>query len=254
MKKQRSIRQETFGDEHSTAILYRGDSRDVLEGLGPFDACVTDPPYGVGLGKIKSHIGKNEGYEGFEDNEEYVREVVIPIINKAVSISKCAILTPGTRCMWYYPKPAHIGCIFFPAGGGRNPWGFTCYQSLLYYGKDPYAAQGFGSLPDGYSSTEISEKNGHPCPKPLGMMQWMVRRVTTGPKQSVLDPFMGSGTTGVACARMGRDFVGIEMESKYFDIACRQIDRVYKRKDFFREKGGFPRAKKSSKTASLLET
>jgi DNA modification methylase len=83
--------------------------------------------------------------------------------------------------------------------------------------------RGLGSLPNGFSTTERAEENGHPCPKPIKQTEWMVSRVSfVG--ETVLDPFMGSGTTGVACAKLDRAFIGIEREPKYFDIARRRLE------------------------------
>ena len=65
---------------------------------------------------------------------------------------------------------------------------------------------------------------GHPTQKPLELMLWTIEQA--GSPQRVLDPFMGSGTTGVACAELGRQFIGIERERKYFDIACERIARA----------------------------
>jgi DNA modification methylase len=75
----------------------------------------------------------------------------------------------------------------------------------------------------------------HPTQKPLALMKWCVDRLPSD-AQSVLDPFMGSGTTGVACAKLGRKFIGIEIEPKYFDIACRRIEAAYKQPDMFIER------------------
>ena len=65
------------------------------------------------------------------------------------------------------------------------------------------------------------------------MMEWLVSRTSDEPGQTILDPFMGSGTTGVACARLGRSFIGIEIEPRYFDIACKRIEDAYKQADLF---------------------
>ena len=75
----------------------------------------------------------------------------------------------------------------------------------------------------------VRDGNGHPTQKPLPLMTWCVE-FTTG---TVLDPFMGSGTTGVACAQLGRKFIGIEIDRKYFDIACERIDNAYRQERMF---------------------
>jgi DNA modification methylase len=75
-----------------------------------------------------------------------------------------------------------------------------------------------------------AELDGHPCPKPT---QWGIESVNRVPLGTVLDPFMGSGTTGVACARLGRRFIGVEIEPRYFDIACKRISREYEQLKLF---------------------
>ena len=72
----------------------------------------------------------------------------------------------------------------------------------------------------------------HPTQKPVPLMKWCIER--TG-AETILDPFMGSGTTGVACAKLGRTFIGIEIEPKYFDIACRRIEAAMNQPDLFIE-------------------
>lgn len=72
----------------------------------------------------------------------------------------------------------------------------------------------------------------HPTEKPVELCQLYIRNSTL-PDETILDPFMGSGTTGVACVKLGRKFIGIELEPKYFDIACRRIEEAYKQPDMF---------------------
>lgn len=77
------------------------------------------------------------------------------------------------------------------------------------------------------------EKRGdHPTQKPIGVMEWVIGHVPL-PAQTILDPFMGSGTTGVACMNLGRKFIGIEIEPKYLDIACRRIDDAQRQQRMF---------------------
>jgi DNA modification methylase len=79
-----------------------------------------------------------------------------------------------------------------------------------------------------------AERIGHPTQKPLALMKWCLSFLPDA--QTILDPFMGSGTTGVACIKMGRKFIGIELEEKYFDIACKRIEGAYQQPDMFIEK------------------
>jgi site-specific DNA-methyltransferase (adenine-specific)/modification methylase len=72
----------------------------------------------------------------------------------------------------------------------------------------------------------------HPTQKPVGVMTWCIEQLPEN-CSTILDPFMGSGTTGVACARLGRRFIGIEIEPRYFDIACRRIEQAQRQRDLF---------------------
>lgn len=206
-------------------VLYRGDCLEVLPTLGKVDAVVTDPPYGVMLGKKANNQRFNRlEYESFEDTPLNVDEICVPAVVAALCKADRGIVTPGVKNMWKYPKPDHCGAAYYPCATGCNSWGFSNWQPLFYYGKDPFG--GKGSLHDSFKSTEPAEQNGHPCPKPIGQMRWMVSRVSL-PLHTILDPFMGSGTTGVACVNLGRKFIGIEIEPKYFDIACKRIEKAY---------------------------
>jgi site-specific DNA-methyltransferase (adenine-specific) len=77
----------------------------------------------------------------------------------------------------------------------------------------------------------LHEKVGHPTQKPLALMQWCLEFLPNA--KSILDPFMGSGTTLVACAKMGRAGIGIELDPAYFDIACRRVEEAYRQPDMF---------------------
>jgi site-specific DNA-methyltransferase (adenine-specific) len=205
------------------ATLYLGDCLEILPTLPKVDAVITDPPYGVNLGADKSHVIGNRPYESFEDTPANIGAIVVPAIRLAATLAKRCVVTPGTRCAWMYDAPHEIGAIYFPAGAGFSRWGFTCSQPILYYGADPYMPM--NKKPNSVQCTEIAERTEHPCPKPIGLMRWLVARATV-PSELVLDPFMGSGSTGVAAMELGRSFIGIEIEPKYFDIACRRIEQA----------------------------
>lgn len=215
------MRIETIGN----ATLYLGDCRDILPTLPKVDAVITDPPYGVNYaGSATRHsVRDGVGYESFEDTPENVRDNIVPRFAEAIAMASRAAVTPGIKCSRFYPQPSAEGVIWYPSGANRGPWGFVTHQPIFYYGKCPYLANGEGSRPTGFQSTEAAEKNGHPCPKPVGQMVWIINRASRA-GETILDPFMGSGTTGVACMNLGRSFIGIEIEPKYFDIACRRIE------------------------------
>ena len=230
-------REETIG----AARLILGDCRDVLPTLGKVDAVVTDPPYGVDFeGKVTKHT-RNVHEQTYPDTEVEFRTSVLPAVNLALGIADRALIFCGVRRLLEYPTPTDIGGIVCPNGGGLSPWGFGCYNPTLFYGKSPYLAAGLGSRPTakaiyhpGMHATGERDGNSHPCPKPIAFMVWAVD-VATLPNHTALDPFMGSGTTGVAAVQMGRKFIGIEREPKYFDIACRRIEDAQRQGDMFIE-------------------
>ena len=209
--------------------LYLGDCREILPTLGKVDAVVTDPPYGVGLAANYNYKDR-QSYASFDDTPENISEIVVPTIAACREMATRVALTPGVKNLFRYPRPDHIGAIYYPAGAGCNSWGFTCWQPIIFYGKDPYG--GKGSRPDSFESTEAAEKNGHPCPKPIGQMLKLVERATLR-GETILDPFMGSGTTGVAAVRLGRRFIGIEIDPGYFDISCRRLTDALRQPDLF---------------------
>lgn len=224
------MRVETIGD----ATLLLGDCREILPMIGAVDALITDPPYGVGFrGSTTKHSAKHgDTYTQFDDTRENVSDIIVPAVTAALSKAKCGIITPGIACMFDYPEPRAVGWIYYPSGANSGPWGFVCGQPIFYYGKDPYLAKQLGRLPNCFASTEAAEQNGHPCPKPIKQMEWLVNRASLA-GDTVLDIFAGSGTTGVACARLGSRFIGIEIEERYFSIACRRIEEAYRQRDLF---------------------
>lgn len=211
-------------EQIGSATLYCASCVDVLPLLTEFDAVVTDPPYGVdgGSGTLGGASTKTKYRSAaFADTREYVLETIVPALASALKIAKRGIVTPGTPCMFLYPEPADVGAIFQPATTGLNKWGLETTQPVLYYGKDPRAGKTIAAKH--YMNTARSEDNGHPCPKPIGVAKWMVHRASLD-DEIVFDPFMGSGTTGVACVDLHRKFIGVEIEPRYFDIACRRIE------------------------------
>jgi len=206
------MRIERIGD----CVLYNADCREVLPTLGRVDAVVCDPPYGIGV-----------EYGVFVDTQENVAALATDWLPIARSIAARVAITPGNGSQYLYERPDWTLAWVTPAGAGSGPWGFSCWQPILVYGADPFLSSGKGRRPDLIHHTETSEKNGHPCPKPIHFMERLVERVSM-PDDLIADPFMGSGTTGVACVKLGRRFIGIEIEEKYFDIACKRIEAATK--------------------------
>lgn len=208
--------------EDGSVTIYHGDCREILPSLTA-DVLVTDPPYGVALsGKSTKWTARTGiGYATFDDTPEAVERDVIPLVASLTATMR-AIVTPGVRMMWRYPEPTTTGAIYYPSGAGPGRWGFICWQPILYYGKCPYLAAGMGSRPDSFSTTEAAEPNGHPVPKPIRTMRWLVTKASL-PGETVLDPYMGSGTTLRAAKDLGRKAIGIELDERYCEIAARRM-------------------------------
>ena len=217
------MREEVIGGQR----LILGDCRDYVASIVA-DAFLTDPFYGVdgGKGGQAREKGKAKYHpQNWEDTPESVAEIVVPVVEYMLGACQRGAATPGWLCMRMYPQPADVGCFWTPAAAQRGPWGFSTFNPILYYGKD-YRA-GKGPLPNGTQVNERAEKNGHPCPKPLQAWTWLLEKVAQQ-TDIVLDPFMGSGTTLVACENTGRHGIGIEIELKFFDIACREVEKATK--------------------------
>jgi site-specific DNA-methyltransferase (adenine-specific) len=213
------------------ATLYLGDCRDILPTLPKVDAVVTDPPYGLsGSSGTINEARAKAVYASGTDTLEDVQKVYVPAIRAALALAKRGAVTPGTPHSFEYPKPDDIAAIIQPCVHGMSKWGRPTWQPVLLYGKDPRSGLTIQQLHK--TITQHPEKNGHPCPKPLATMQWLVDRCSLE-GEVILDPFMGSGTTGVAAVQMGRSFIGIERELKYFDIACKRIEDAQRQGDFF---------------------
>jgi DNA modification methylase len=215
----------------------------VLPGLedAGVHSCITDPPYGVNLtGKVwhSTNRGKtvksDVTYASYDDTRENFIACVLPALRSVISISACAAIFMAEKTLPLLPAWDALGGIFSPAGTGLGSWGFQCFMHCAFYGRDPYLAVGMGSRPTGRYGLYGNDSNkvDHPCAKPIAAMLWAVERASLA-DELVVDPFMGSGTTGVACARLGRRFIGIECHEPYFDIACRRIEQAHRQKDLF---------------------
>ena len=199
-----------------TVSLILGDCLEVMRTMADksVDAVITDPPYGVGV-----------DYSMFDDTKDNLKTLVNLFFPEAVRVSNIVTVTPGNGNQHLYPSPTHTLAFINMAGVGYSSWGFSCWQPILVYGKDPFLANGEGCRPDAFvmkNSGDVDKHNGHPCPKPNNVMRWIIER-TTRKSDTVLDPFMGSGTTGVACVQTGRNFIGIEIDPTYFAIAEKRI-------------------------------
>lgn len=206
--------------------LYHGDAREILPGVTA-DVLLTDPPYGISLGSGgvggsgPRHGLAKSGYSTYEDTYEAYMQVVVPVIAHAVGMTTRAAVFTGPH-LQELPKAAAIGGIYSPAGAGRHPWGFKTFLPVLLYGTAPLL--NLGARPNVIRSTVKAEQNGHPCPKPIEWMRWLVDLVSL-PGETIIDPFAGSGTTLRAAKDLGRKAVGIELDEHYCEIAAQRLSQ-----------------------------
>lgn len=199
-----------YQDEAVT--IYNADCREVLPTLESADLVLTDPPYANGT-----------PYDSYEDTPDNLQQLIVDVLPDLRRVGGRVLITPGVANVHSYPKPDWTLAWFTPAGIGSGSWGFCCWQPVLAYGTDPYLAIGGGRRPDAFVMTRASETNGHPCPKPIEVMRWLIARGTVAAREVVLDPFMGSGSTLRAAKDLGRRVIGIETSERYCEIARRRM-------------------------------
>ena len=201
-------------------VLIQGDCLEVLPTLGRFDACVTDPPYGIAELWAGEQKGKNGSSRLWTGDNSWDRQTLPEPLGLARALAERAIIWGGN----YYDLPASRGYLVWD-----KMQEFSNADSELAWCSWDQTPRTFR-----YSRGQVAtEGKEHPTQKPLPLMQWCLGFL---PKAStILDPFMGSGTTGVAAVKLGRKFTGIEIDPGYFDIACRRIAAALKEPDLFVE-------------------
>lgn len=223
------VRIETIG----AATLYLGDCREVLPTLGnQFVGVLTDPPYGI---DYQSGYATDELWAGGRkiagDHDTAMRDV---------ALGECDLL-------------GRVPMLVFGSRKRQEP---TATKMVLTWDKGPALGMGDLSLPWKPTTEEIYVLNGgwvgrrdkgsviyhppvqsmakngrcHPNEKPVGLLRVLLQSFPDG---AICDPFMGSGSTGVACAKEGRGFIGVESVPAYFDISCRRIEDAQRQGDMF---------------------
>jgi DNA modification methylase len=183
------------------------------------DLCLTDPPYGIGDTKSDKN-----NYDVYDDSLKNLKKLIADFLPIAQSKANIVVLTPGNKHHFIYPEPTWTMAWFVPSGTGRNPWGFSCWQPILCYGKDPYLTNGLGSHPDALCKTETSDNSlGHPCSKPVGVWEWFIKRCSIKNNDLLFDPFLGSGTTLIAAEKTNRICYGLEISPHYVDVICQRF-------------------------------
>ena len=235
---------ETIGD----ATLYLGDCLNIIASLGRLDHVICDPPYEKEAHRKDRQVQRRDGLvAGALDfgqiNEETRANVAFGCANhcdgwfiafcqaEGVAPWRDSIEAAGakykTSMIWVKPDG-------MPQFNGQGPG--MGYESLVaaWCGKGHSRWNGGGRHGVFIYPKGEGVKPQHQTQKPIRLMVEIVR-LFTNEGDVVLDPFMGSGTTGVVCAKLGRKFIGIELEPKYFDIACERIQKAYDQPDMFIE-------------------
>jgi DNA modification methylase len=197
--------------------LLLGDMRDVLPTLGTFDLCLTDPPYGIGEdgGRFRGRKGQNIRVLPKGNWDQATPEA--DAFDMMLGCSDEQIIWGGN---YFADKlPPSKGWLYWQKLMG----GDFADGELAWTSRDR-ALREFTKCPKGQGAE-------HPTQKPLELMLWCLSFSPSA--KTVIDPFMGSGTTGVACAKRGLSFTGIERHEPYFEIACERIRKAYAQPDMF---------------------
>jgi DNA modification methylase len=205
------IRVETIGP----CTLYLGDCLEILPEIGNADAVVTDPPYGINAGKMKL------GFSRTSKMEKSAWDKKAPDLTLLLNMDKPSIIWGGN----YFSLPIQKGWLVWDKGNGFKGRSFS--ECELAWTNLPINAKTF--LYNPLAKGDYRKKE-HPVQKPVKVMTWCLSFIPSS--NVILDPFMGSGTTGVACVNTGRRFIGIEIEGKYFDAACKRIEQAVKQGRF----------------------
>ena len=214
-----ALRKEVIGD----ATLYLGDCREVLPTLGKVDAVITDPPYGIKESRkgnsSRSCLAKSRDYGDNKWDDKPIDESTISLVR---STAKWSIIFGGN----YYALGPTSCWLVWDKLNGNNDFA-DCELAWTNLKK---AVRRIQYHWHGMIRQNNEPRGDHPTQKPVGVMKWCVGQLPND-CQTILDPFMGSGTTGVAAVALGKTFIGIEMDEGYFNIACDRIRKAYDQPD-----------------------
>jgi site-specific DNA-methyltransferase (adenine-specific) len=229
------VRKEVIGD----ATLYLGDCLEILPTLGKVDVVITDPPYSAVTHEGARGKGATTGGSHvLIDFASFSPQQWCSVVDKCLVLANRWVVAfadyrlalyantlPLVRMgVWTKNDPA-------PQFSGDRPG--TGWEAICIFHKNGMKRWNGGGRPAVWR-TNIEKRGEHPTQKPIELMSALVSDFSDK-GETILDPFMGSGTTGVACAQLGRKFIGIEIEERYFDIACRRIEDAYRQAPLFPE-------------------
>lgn len=202
------MRIETIGN----ATLYLGDCREILPTLAPCDLILTDPPYGIGIAANPVR----QAHERMEWDAEAPAAWLFGLMQEK---AKHLIVWGGN----YFPLPPSQTFLVWDKMQPENFSLAMCEQAWCSFKKPAKM----------HRLSVTSYEKEHPTQKPVRLMEWCIDHAPEA--ETVCDPYMGSGTTGVAAVKMGRTFIGIEREPKYFDIACKRIEDAQRQISMFEQ-------------------
>ena len=205
-----------------SCTLYLGDCLEVIPTLGKVDCVVTDPPYGIkeagGKNARRNNLAVARDY-GIESWDDQTIPEAIPLI---MGCSTTQVIFGGN----YYDLPPTKCWLIWDKENGNSDFA----DAEMAWTNLNKAVRLKRYMWNGMFRANRELRGDHPTQKPIGVMQWVISH-TEG--DLILDHFMGSGTTGVACINMNRKFIGIEKERKYFDVACERIDAAARQGKLF---------------------
>jgi len=245
-------RKETIGD----TTLYLGDCLEILPTLGRVDAVVTDPPYSSGgrqqatarsifakAGDVSEETRSDEWFLGDNMGSDTYIRWMRQIARECFDLStpgSCAFVFTDWRqftnvvTAWETLRWTLRSVLVWDKakGGAMGSFWRNNHEWVCILTKGPPRPLPNGGFFNTWTGTK-PQGGEHPTEKPVELIRYLVESVTGD--NPILDPFMGSGTTGVACANLGRKFIGIEIEERYFNIACRRIADAYKQPRLFED-------------------
>lgn len=200
--------------------LHLGDCREIIPTLPRVDAVVMDPAYGINAARDRK--SQKHGWRDYDAPGWDKERTPAELVSLAISAGKHAIVWGGNYWADILPPTSK----WLAWDKGQTDFSLADFE-LAWCSFDGAARR--ITLP---RSVAMRDGKEHPTQKPVEVMRWCIEKLPTGCR-TILDPFMGSGTTGVAAVKMGRQFIGIEIEPKYFEIACRRIADATRQPDMF---------------------
>lgn len=203
--------------ENNNGVLYHGDCLEIMPQLGPVDLVLTDPPYGISLPTNYKERGRCclavcNNYKPVHDDNKPFNPSFLLELNKPTVLFGANYFADRL--------PASSGWIVWDK---LRPVGIDQADAEIAWTNFVKGVRVFRHLWHGMMRASEHGKNYHPTQKPVVLMEWVLMLRWT-PQGTVLDPFLGSGTTAVACERLGRKWIGIEISEEYCEIAAKRID------------------------------